>query len=239
MLNKITDRIYYLPQEEYTDRPVLGYIKGDNISLMVDGGNSIRHAQNFLEELNKEELPYPSYVGITHWHWDHCYGISGINALSIASFKTNKKLEEMTKWKWTKEDMEKRLETGEDIKFCHDHILKEYNNTDEIIVKTADIVFEQKLSINLGNISCHLINIDNCHSEDSIIIWVPEEKIIFLGDIHCEDCHNGELKYYRDKLSKLIQFLYETEFNYAVTGHDGPITRKEIMENLEKEYRKL
>lgn len=39
-LTKVTERIYYLINDRETDRPVLGYIKGDKYSLMVDAGNS-------------------------------------------------------------------------------------------------------------------------------------------------------------------------------------------------------
>ena len=40
MLKKISECIYYLPPDSETDRPVLGYIRGDRYSLMVDAGNS-------------------------------------------------------------------------------------------------------------------------------------------------------------------------------------------------------
>ena len=42
-MQKISNRIFYLPSMEETDRPVLGYIKGDRYSLMVDAGNSPKH----------------------------------------------------------------------------------------------------------------------------------------------------------------------------------------------------
>jgi hypothetical protein len=46
-LKKLSDRIYYLPNEEETDRPVLGYINGDKYSLAVDVGNSSKHVEKF------------------------------------------------------------------------------------------------------------------------------------------------------------------------------------------------
>ena len=35
-LKQISERIYFMPAEPITDRPVLGYIKGDKYSLMID-----------------------------------------------------------------------------------------------------------------------------------------------------------------------------------------------------------
>ncbi|MGO1369199.1 hypothetical protein [Senegalia sp. (in: firmicutes)] len=40
-LNNISHRVYYLPHEEETDRPVLGYVKGDKYTLAIDAENSI------------------------------------------------------------------------------------------------------------------------------------------------------------------------------------------------------
>ena len=57
---KVTDRIYYLPHNEETDRPILGYIKGDKFSLMVDSGNSKKHVDLFIDELSSLEMPYPN-----------------------------------------------------------------------------------------------------------------------------------------------------------------------------------
>lgn len=33
-LLKVTERVYFLPNEQETDRPLLGYIKGHKYSLM-------------------------------------------------------------------------------------------------------------------------------------------------------------------------------------------------------------
>ena len=55
-LKKISDRVYYLPSEERTDRPVLGYVKGDKYSLAVDAGNSSDHVEEFYRELGELDL---------------------------------------------------------------------------------------------------------------------------------------------------------------------------------------
>lgn len=72
-LKKLSNRIYYLPNEEETDRPVLGYIKGDKFSLAVDAGNSVKHVKKFYEELRKANLSLPDFTVLTHW--DHTFGI--------------------------------------------------------------------------------------------------------------------------------------------------------------------
>ena len=35
-------------------------------------------------------------------------------------------------------------------------------------------------------------NIKGDHSEDSSIVYIPDEEIMFLGDSICEDIYSGE-----------------------------------------------
>lgn len=43
MLKRLTERAWYLPWEEETDRPNLCYLLGERHSLAVDAGNSPAH----------------------------------------------------------------------------------------------------------------------------------------------------------------------------------------------------
>jgi len=230
---KITERIYYMPHDEKTDRPILGYVKGDNYSLMIDSGNSKNHVDLFIEEIKALDLKYPDFVAITHSHWDHTFGIKSLDAVSIACKRTNDILKNMTKWQWTDAAMKERLKAGEDIEFCDTMIRKEYPDLSEIKVETADIVFDENLSIDLGQITCKLMRLESSHADDCVVAYIPEEKIIFIGDIISEDFHNGEV-YYKDKLESLIKDFKGIDFNKALFGHLEPFTKEELIEWLEE-----
>jgi len=230
---KLTERIYYMPHDEETDRPIIGYVKGDNYSLMIDSGNSKKHADLFIEEIKALDLKYPDFVAITHSHWDHTFGMKSLDALSIACQRTNDILNDMTKWQWTDKAMKERLEAGEDIEFCDTMIRKEYPDLSEIKVETADIVFNENLSLDLGQISCKLMRLESSHADDCVVAYIPEEKIIFIGDIIGEDFHNGEI-YYKDKLESLINDFKAIDFNTALFSHLEPFTKEELIEWLEE-----
>jgi glyoxylase-like metal-dependent hydrolase (beta-lactamase superfamily II) len=204
---KLSERIYYMPHDEDTDRPILGYVKGDNYSLMIDSGNSKNHADLFIEEIKALDLKYPDFVAITHSHWDHTFGMNSLDAISIACKRTNEILKDM--------------------------IRKEYPDLSEIKVKTADIVFDENLSIDLGQITCKLMRLESSHADDCVVAYIPEEKIVFIGDIISEDFHNGEV-YYKDKLESLIKDFKGINFNTALFGHLEPFTKEELIEWLEE-----
>lgn len=58
-LVKVSDRIWYLPFEEETDRPCLYYIRGEKCSAAVDAGNSRAHVEKFYTCLREAGLPLP------------------------------------------------------------------------------------------------------------------------------------------------------------------------------------
>ena len=91
-LIKITDRIYYFSGEQETDRPYLYYIKGSDYSVAVDAGQSKEHVKEFYQAILKEGMKLPKYTIITHWHWDHTFGLPYINGESISSLLSKEQL---------------------------------------------------------------------------------------------------------------------------------------------------
>jgi glyoxylase-like metal-dependent hydrolase (beta-lactamase superfamily II) len=234
-LKKLSDRIYYLPNEEKTDRPVLGYINGDKYSLAIDAGNSSNHIKKFYQELRNANLRLPDYTVITHWHWDHTFGMHSVWGKTISGRLTNKKLKEVSTWQWSDRDMKERLETGKTSELSDRCIKLEYPNRENIKVITSDIEFSGSLKINLGGIYCDIMEVKAPHSEDSVLIYVPEEETIFVGDADCED--HG--KYDKNKLEEYIELIKRFDFNTCVLGHDKPESREEVLNYLESELDKL
>lgn len=239
MIHQITPNIYVSDNEELNDRPRLGYIKGSRYAIMIDAGNSPAHAQMFLDELEKMDLKDPDFVVLTHWHWDHVYGLCHLDIPSICSAKTQAKLMEMAKWQWDPISMQARLISGEDIEFCDSCIKVEYEDPKEIQVKTADIIFDKFLNIDLGDLNCLILRLDNDHAEDSSIVFIPEEKVIFLGDITSPNYHDGPEHYTLDGITRLMAALNELNFDKAIHGHTEVMSKQEWMDFLHEEKIKL
>ncbi len=238
-LTTMTSSTLFLPHEEETDRPALGYVRGSRSALMIDAGNSAAHAQQFLTALDEQGLPHPRYTAITHWHWDHCYGLHALDTVSVCGIETNEMLRAMADWQWTDEAMRQRLASGEDIEFCDHCIRLEYPDRSAIRVQTADIVFDSFLSIDLGGIECRLLWLENSHADDHTVVFVPQEKVLFVGDILGPDLHHGEMKYYERKLRSLISALDSLDFEMALTGHNGVWSKAEVLDDLREELKLL
>ena len=180
-LRKINEHLYYLKNEAYYDRPNLFYIKGDNYSVAIDAGNSKKHVDKFYKELKKNNLPLPEYTIISHWHWDHTFGLKYIHGKSIGSIKTYEKLNEVAKWKWTRKDMDERQANGEDIEMCNTCIAREYKDLSKIEVVNVDEYIEDKKVLDLGNLKIELIPHMSTHSDDALFVYIEGEGIICAG----------------------------------------------------------
>lgn len=52
---QLTDRVFYSMFDKAADRPVLGYVKGQKHSLMIDAGNSQKHVNYFMKLCAKKD----------------------------------------------------------------------------------------------------------------------------------------------------------------------------------------
>ena len=142
-LKRLTEHIWYMPFEEERDRPNLGYVKGENWSLAIDAGHSAAHVREFYALLAKENLPLPDLTVLTHWHWDHTFGMHAVKGLTLANERTNRYLAE---WK---DKIEKN--GPEEFLALHESIRREYRENPEVIVKQADMVFSGEITLDLGS----------------------------------------------------------------------------------------
>ncbi len=221
-LKQLSQHIWYMPFEEERDRPNLGYIKGDNYSIAIDAGHSAAHTRQFYDLLEKENLPLPSLTVITHWHWDHTFGMHAVNGLCLASEKTNQYL---ATWK-------EKIEINGPGEFLSmkESIRKEYEGNREVIVVKADMAFSGEITLDLGGCTIKVMQTAAPHTDDSAVIYVCEDKTLFLGDATCPQFPNGAKDL--DLSRKLADTIREIDPDICVEGHWGPVETDDTLEDL-------
>jgi len=63
-------------------------------------------------------------------------------------------------------------------------------------------------------------------------VYVPGEKIIFIGDADCGDYNNLNGQYDKLKLKSYIKFIQELNFYKYVVGHDKPQSKETAIRYL-------
>ena len=85
--------------------------------------------------------------------------------------------------------------------------------------------------MNLGGIIAHIFHTVSPHSEDATCVYVPEEKVLFLGDSTSEDFFNdGYMDI--DKLNSLIQTVQSMDCDYCILSHCEPLCKKDLLAYL-------
>lgn len=226
-LEQLSSRIWYQTPVSETDRPILCVVAGDNKSLMIDAGNSEAHARSFLNELKARNIRQPDIVALTHWHWDHIFGMSALNMVSIASSHTKTAMAELLPFEWTDEALDERVREGIEIEFCANAIKQEFAANREITVTLPDITFEQRLEIDLGGVTCVLQHVGGDHAADSIVVYMKEEKVLFLGDCIYADIYNGPRKFTAERTLRLLDALAEFDADTYILSHYKPVSKEE------------
>lgn len=250
MFNKFSDRIYIQPPEHFTDRPNIGLIIGDKYTLLFEAGNSAENVELLKGRLLADNLPQPNFIAISHWHWDHSFGMDAWNLPTIAGEKTNEYLKKVSGWKWDDESMRQRVETGEDIIFCNEMIKREYPDRDKIKVIPADITFNDSMTIDLGGIECQLVHVAGPHAYDSVVCYIPSEKFVFLGDSNGKDLYGqpwhfdieheddfmeetGKIPYDMEKVNAYLALLDKLDFTHCIGGHADIMTKEQLYKSFE------
>ena len=221
-LTKVTDRVWFYPFEKERDRTILGYINGDNISIAVDAGHSDAHTKEFYSALEAAGLPLPKVTVLTHWHWDHTFGMHSVNGICISNSLTDSYLRQFKQ----KVD-EKGIEVFLSLDEC---IRKEYEGNKPVIITFPDIVFTDELSIDAGNCPIRLFRSKAPHTDDSTLVFVEREKVLFLGD-----AAGGTFPTW-DKNPELCNQLADTidalDVDVCLESHWTPETKQEMIDDL-------
>lgn len=272
-VQKISDRAIILELKDAGGTNIVA-LKSQKGLVVIDTEKSSQIAAKLREkiigEFGRSDFVY---VINTHHHWDHTNGNYAFRDVKIIGhelcvkgmkdFYTGRKdFAERYKEGWLSY-LEKQLETL-DADSEESHITRErlrygrgvYKELNEGFVSiTPSITFSDRLTLDLGDMAIELIYFGLCHSKSDILINVPDENLLIIGDIFLKN----ELVWIDENaavdrwLQIFNQLLENTkQFDYVIPGHGEIMTGEELksqrdyikclwdgIKNLKKEGRTL
>ena len=232
-LNQLSPHVFWLPPDSRTDRPVLGVVCGTRATLLVDAGNSPAHAGLLLAEIARLRLPPPTYLVLTHWHWDHVFGAQTLNLPTIASLETRRIVTHMAQLDWSNKALDRRVADGSEIDFCRTMIKAELPDRSQLVIKPPEIGFEGQIELDLGGVTCQIVHVAGDHSADSSVVFVVEDRVLFLGDCLCEDLYSGPRSYTTQNFLPLIERIFSFKADFFLEGHaPEPASRQALLAEL-------
>lgn len=233
-LTQLSPHVHWFSPSGETDRPTLGVITGERGGLLVDTGNSAAHANALRDAMTAQGVAAPTWAMLTHWHWDHVFGTATWNLPTVAHRETAQIVRHMATLDWGDAALDQRVEAGQEIAFCRDMIKAELPDRGDLIIQPPDITFSDEMTIDLGGVTCKLVHVGGDHAPDSSIVFVPEDRVLFLGDCLYDALYGGPRRLTITRLFPLVEKLMLFEADYYVGGHhDAPLTVREFAEETQ------
>ena len=150
--------------------PNVGAVIGEHAVLAVDARSTPRHAREWLGELRRLTDKPVRYLFLTHYHAVRVLGASAFEADWVIAHEGTRR--------WI-------LERGEaDFESETRRFPRLFRDVDSIPGLThPNVTFTDTLRLSLGEREVELQFLGRGHSAGDACVWLPEERILFSGDL--------------------------------------------------------
>jgi len=228
--SQISDHVWWLPKAP-PDRPSLCVVVGGRRTLWLDAGSSERHTRELLAA-----APAPDLVALTHSDWDHVLGASVLGCPVIAHELTADALVRLAAADWSDEGLDERVASGELLQWHVDDIRGELPAPRQVTIAPADIVFRDRLDLDLGGSRVHVRHVGGDHAPDSTVMFAEPDRLLFLGDALYEIPSGG---YTKAKLEPLVADVRSFEAEAFILGHGETVLSRDELETFVAEALEL
>ncbi len=222
-LTKVTGSIYAYadvkkasPQNSFGANA--GVIIGQDFLVAVDSLISSREAKRFIKDIKKISKKPIKFLIDTHYHLDHSLGNSEfaqLGAIIIAQENDQKNMQK----------------AGEGML----HYAKQSGLSDQDLQGTKlaypTLTFSDRVTLNLGNNQVELLFIGPSHTTGSVLVFIPQEKVLFTGDLLFTDCHPFLGDANIAGWIKVLDYIMTMDVDKIIPGH-GPVSSKKDVADL-------
>jgi cyclase len=190
-----------------------GFIVGRDAVTVIDTCGTEPRTKSYLSAIRSvSDKPLRTLVN-THHHGDHTYG----NHLLLPAAT-------IVGHEHCRSEI---LRTGLAIKPIWPDV--EWGH---IEIAPPFLTFEERVNVYVDELKVELIYVGPAHTRGDVVVWIPERKLLFTGDIVFNDCTpfvaEGCVEHFFDTLATLRALGAET----VVPGH-GPIGGPDMFDKVE------
>ena len=181
------------------------------------------------------------YVINTHGHWDHCSGNQVFPASVLIGhencpefMRNNPAKSPQNLWftKYRLSELKAKLQSLDKHSHEANQLRAEITAWNMLledleegyVVTPPSKTFKDSLTLNLGDLTLKLIYCGKAHTDNHIFVYVPEEKLVFSGDMFSSSTHFGfsvnKMIDVPKVISSLNQILqHDAEIEFVIPGH--------------------
>lgn len=199
--------------------------------VVIDTQSDLAHARQMIEMFGKVWPAMPRRVINTHEDADHVWGNQLFeDAEIIAHRSVPERMKQVAEPKETQKLLHGVVHflTRVLLRATHPGLeaageqLREDYNFDGIELVLPTTLFDARYELNLEGQEVHLIHVGPCHQVGDTIIHVPDERVVFAGDVLFRQCTPMGWTGSYDKWFKCLDLLIQLDPEVIVPGH-GPL----------------
>ncbi len=179
------------------------FIVGDRETYVVDAKMTVQSAKDLMDAVQKATDKPVKNLLITHSDGDHVNGIPGFpENINIVS-QVNSLI-----------NMRKANESG---------------GTN---IPLPNITFDHQLNMYSGDLEIHLIFFGPAHTDDNIVVYIPDDNIAIIGDLFFKGMDPLIHKHKNGSSGGLVNVLekiIDLNADKYLSGHAEPVDRAEIV----------
>jgi glyoxylase-like metal-dependent hydrolase (beta-lactamase superfamily II) len=191
---------------------------GQNCVLVVDTLVSAKEAKRFIADIKAVTNKPIKYVVNTHYHLDHAWGnceFRKLGALIISHLADRAML----------------IRVGQAAMGNAANFGLSAKDMEGTALAVPNLAFKDEMEIDLGGQVVKLIYPQASHTKGSIMVWVPDKKVLFMGDALFTNYHpylaEGDLKTW----PKVLDFAQSLGAEKIIPGH-GPLSTNRDIEDM-------
>jgi cyclase len=189
-----------------------GVLLGPDRVAVIDTAATERRARRLRDTVRRLTTAPPRLLINTHFHGDHTLGnavVAGSDAVIVAHELARREMAEAglsltTLWP--------EVEWG------------------EVSVRLPDLTYRDALTLHLGDRRVELLHVGPAHTTNDTVVWLPEERVLFAGDVLMPGCTPFVLMGSVEGSLHAVQRLRELAPRTIVGGH-GPVCGPEALDD--------
>ena len=221
--------------------------------MVIDTQADLPHARNMMKMFARVWSAIPDRVVNTHEDADHVFGNQLFERAEIIGHSS---LPERMAQVAEAEEFEHLMYlatdpiSGPQMQLVHPGVVAAVNqlgedyNFSEVKLVPPTTLFDNRLEVDLGRSTAHIIHVGPCHQVGDAIVWMPDEGVLFAGDIVFRLCTPmGWVGTFDKWYETLDMIVDELKPEVIVPGHgpicgvEGAMEMKQYLQYVENESR--
>ena len=236
-LEELAPRVYMFPRDDTpnTVQPNIGVLRLDHQTILIDAGNSPRHAHQIMAAMAGQNFPPIETIIYTHHHWDHTFAAATYKAKTIiAHHQGTKIMAGYASRQWNAQILRESILDNPRIEVSTNAMIDAIPDWREFRIAKPTIAFHKNLTLYYDEMTLELEHVGGKHAPDSIAIRIPESGVIFVGDSYYPTPFSDD----DDLALGMLDSFLDEKYTIYVDGHGAPRTYAEFANMIAYESRR-